>query len=154
LLCRITEDGFIPSGKRQLEKATFLVINQKPTCKECGVSLLVMQALRQFFPNHWRHIVVIAYCRFVFRCLLKSIPFRQSQSYLNKLLGLTDFQRKPAVDVFETYKSRMTIEVLFDGMKNVMEADHTYMQDEQTLQGWMFINHIALQWYRHLYIEF
>jgi transposase len=66
---------------------------------------------------------------------------------------LTNFQRKPAVDVFETYKSRMTIEVLFDGMKNVMEADHTYMQDEQTLQGWMFINHITLQWYQHLYIE-
>jgi len=38
-------------------------------------------------------------------------------------------------------------------MKNVLEADHTYMQDEQTLHGWMFINHITLQWYQHLYIE-
>ncbi len=66
---------------------------------------------------------------------------------------LTNFQRKPAIDVFETYKSRMTIEVLFDGMKNVMDADHTYMQDEQTLHGWMFINHITLQWYQHLYLE-
>jgi len=47
----------------------------------------------------------------------------------------------------------MAIEVMFDGMKNVLEADHTYMQDEQTLQGWMFINHITLQWYQHLYIE-
>lgn len=36
---------------------------------------------------------------------------------------------------------------MFDGMKNVLEADHTYMQNEQTLQGWMFINHITLQWY-------
>jgi hypothetical protein len=26
-------------------------------------------------------------------------------------------------------------------------------QDEQTLQGWMFVNHITLQWYQHLYIE-
>jgi transposase len=51
------------------------------------------------------------------------------------------------------YKSRMTIEVLFDGMKNVLEAGHTCMQNEQTLHGWMFINHITLQWYRHLYIE-
>lgn len=66
---------------------------------------------------------------------------------------ITDFQRKPAVDVYETYKSRMTIELLFDGMKNVMEADHTYMQDEQTLKGWMFVNHLTLQWYQHLYIE-
>jgi len=47
----------------------------------------------------------------------------------------------------------MTIEVLFDGMKNVLEADHTYMQNEQTLQGWMFINHITLQWYQQLYSE-
>ena len=27
------------------------------------------------------------------------------------------------------------------------------MQNEQTLKGWMFINHIALQWYQELYIE-
>lgn len=66
---------------------------------------------------------------------------------------LTNFKKKSAVDVYQTYKSRMTIELLFDGMKNVMEADHTYMQDEQTLHGWMFINHITLQWYQQLYIE-
>ena len=47
----------------------------------------------------------------------------------------------------------MAIEVMFDGMKNVLEADHTYMQDEQTLHGWMFINHITLQWYQQLHIE-
>jgi hypothetical protein len=56
-------------------------------------------------------------------------------------------------EVYQTYKGRMAIEVMFDGMKNVMDADHTYMQDEQTLQGWMFVNHIVLQWYQHLYIE-
>ena len=380
----VTEQGFIPSAKRQLEKASFVLGDNKPRCKEYGVSLLVaqmflkyIQALQQFFPNQWKQILAIAYCRFIYRCPLKNIPFRLTQSYLHELLGsvkyndktsslvlktvggmqeqmlsymksfiakdeyllmdlthvfsnsslmtlsrkgynnqlnfdpqfnllyiystksnmpvyyrilpgnirevkafknclleaglddavivadkgfyskknielllqenlkfilplkrdntildyslldnnsfkeadayfehekriiwyqkylyenlslfvylddtlklkeekdylrridthpeqytlreyhnrrntfgtislLTNFQRKPAVDVFETYKSRMTIEVLFDGMKNVMEADHTYMQDEQTLQGWMFINHITLQWYQHLYIE-
>ena len=56
-------------------------------------------------------------------------------------------------DVYETYKSRMYIETMFDGMKNVLEADHTYMQDQQTLEGWMFINHVCLQWYQELYIE-
>jgi len=56
-------------------------------------------------------------------------------------------------NVYQTYKSRMDIEILFDSMKNVMEADHTYMQNEQTLQGWMFVNHLVLQWYQHLYIE-
>jgi hypothetical protein len=56
-------------------------------------------------------------------------------------------------DAYQTYKSRMLIEIMFDGMKNVLDADHTYMQDEQTLKGWMFINHITLQWYQHLYME-
>jgi hypothetical protein len=27
------------------------------------------------------------------------------------------------------------------------------MQDEQTLHGWMFVNHITLQWYQQLYME-
>ena len=79
--------------------------------------------------------------------------YHNRRNTFGTLALLTNFQRKPAVDVYETYKSRMTIEVLFDGMKNVMEADHTYMQDEQTLKGWMFVNHITLQWYQHLYIE-
>lgn len=58
-----------------------------------------------------------------------------------------------AEQAYQTYKSRMAIEVLFDGMKNVLNADHTYMQDEQTLQGWIFVNHITLQWYQHLYLQ-
>ncbi len=58
-----------------------------------------------------------------------------------------------AENIYLTYKSRMAIEVMFDSMKNVLEADHTYMQNLQTLQGWMFVNHITLQWYQHLYIQ-
>jgi hypothetical protein len=384
LLGRVTPQGFVPSGKRQLEKATFPPKDFKPLCKEYGVSVLVAQsfskyiaALQQAFPQYWKPLLSIAYCRFVYHCPLKNIPFRLSQSYLHDLLGfpkfndktssmilksvggmheqmllymksfiakdeyllmdlthvssnsglitlahkgynnqmnfdpqfnlmyiysaksgmpvfyrllpgnirevkafkntlmeadldkavivadkgfyskkniellqkeqirfilplkrdnvlidysllgdntfkeedsyfehekriiwyqkysyenlslfiylddslkvkeerdyirridthpehyslkeyharrntfgtitlLTDFQRKPADDVYETYKSRMAIEVLFDSMKNVLEADHTYMQDEQTLNGWMFVNHICLQWYQHLYLE-
>jgi len=384
LLGRITEQGLVPSGKRKLELAVDPVINIKPSCKEYGVSLLVVKTfakytsvLQEEFPKHWKSILAIAYCRFVYHCPLKSIPFRLTQSFLQELIGagafnektssivlktiggmpeqmlsymkafikrdeyllmdsthvfsnsslitlarkgynsqmdfdpqfnlfyiysaktqmpvyyrilpgnirevkafknclleaglndavivadkgffskkniellekeqlkyilplkrdntvinyalldnnrfkeealyfehekrfiwyqkyyygelslflfldetlkvkeekdylrriethpesyslveyhqkrntfgtialLTNFQRKQATDVFEMYKSRMTIEVLFDGMKNVLEADHTYMQNEQTLQGWMFINHITLQWYQHLYIE-
>ena len=65
---------------------------------------------------------------------------------------LSPIEDKPDV-IYETYKTRNSIEVMFDSMKNVMEADHTYMQNEQTLQGWMFINHITLQWYQQLYIE-
>jgi len=41
-----------------------------------------------------------------------------------------------------TFKSRMMIENLFDGLKNVLDAGSSSMQDEEALQGWMFINHV------------
>jgi transposase len=79
--------------------------------------------------------------------------YHQRRNAFGTLTLLTALKRKTAQDIYEGYKSCMTIEVLFDGMKNVLEADHTYMQNEQTLQGWMFINHITLQWYQQLYTE-
>lgn len=54
-------------------------------------------------------------------------------------------------EVYTTYKSRNEIEVLYDGLKNILHADRTYMQNEDRLFGWMFINHIALQWYYIIY---
>jgi transposase len=66
---------------------------------------------------------------------------------------LTEKKLFNSEEVYETYKSRMFIETMFDGMKNILEADHTYMQNEQTMEGWMFVNHLCLQWYQELYIE-
>ena len=40
---------------------------------------------------------------------------------------------------------------MFDGIKNVLHADRTYMRNEEALEGWMFINHIAIQWYYIIY---
>ena len=83
-----------------------------------------------------------------------SLPeYHAKKDTFGTLVVLTNLKDKEGIEIYQTYKSRMTIEVLFDGMKNVLDADHTYMQDEQTLQGWMFVNHITLQWYQHLYIE-
>jgi transposase len=33
---------------------------------------------------------------------------------------------------------------MFDLLKNILEADKSYMQNEETLQGWLFVNHLAL----------
>jgi transposase len=54
-------------------------------------------------------------------------------------------------EVYAKYKSRNAIEVMFDGVKTILKADKTYMQKEETLNGWMFVNHIALQWYYIIY---
>jgi transposase len=79
--------------------------------------------------------------------------YHKKKGAFGTLVMLTNLKQQQGVEVYQTYKSRMSIEVMFDGMKNVLDADHTYMQDEQTFQGWMFVNHITLQWYQHLYIE-
>lgn len=52
-----------------------------------------------------------------------------------------------AEDIFSKYKTRGQVETMIDAIKNILEADHTYMQNRQTLEGWMFINLIALKWY-------
>ena len=54
---------------------------------------------------------------------------------------------KNANEVYTDYKSRAQIEEMIDCMKTVVESDKTYMQNEQTLEAWMFINYIALHWY-------
>jgi len=101
ILGRITEQGFIPSGKRKLEEAAEPVINVKPHCREYGVSLLVVntfarytEVLQRTFPKHWKSILAIAYCRFVYHCPLKNIPFRLSQSFLQDLIGLNRSTKK------------------------------------------------------------
>ena len=78
--------------------------------------------------------------------------YQQKKDVFGTIALLTNLQTTDE-DAYQTYKSRMAIEVMFDGMKNILDADHNYMQNEHTLQGWMFVNHITLQWYQHLYIE-
>ena len=36
---------------------------------------------------------------------------------------------------------------MIDTLKNIVEADRTYMQNQSALEGWMFVNMIALKWY-------
>jgi len=40
---------------------------------------------------------------------------------------------------------------MIDTLKDVVEADMSYMQNEFALEGWMFINYIALHWYYRIY---
>lgn len=54
-------------------------------------------------------------------------------------------------DLYEHYKSRVNIEILFDAFKNILDADKTYMRDEESLEGWMFINFLAMRLYYSLY---
>lgn len=64
---------------------------------------------------------------------------------------LTNAPNQTASQLYITYKSRNSIEVMFDGYKNIIKADKTYMQNEDALEGYLFVSHIALQWYYIIY---
>jgi hypothetical protein len=55
--------------------------------------------------------------------------------------------------VYESYKQRNEIEIMFDSYKNYLEADVTYMQDRYVLEGWLFANFIAMIAYYKLYVR-
>ena len=54
-------------------------------------------------------------------------------------------------EIFEGYKQRNEIEIMFDSYKNYLKADATYMQNRYVLEGWLFANFIAMIAYYKLY---
>lgn len=57
---------------------------------------------------------------------------------------------KDAEHVYLDYKTRGDVEQAIDAFKNIIEADHSYMHDEKSLEAWTFICLLALQWYYDL----
>ena len=54
---------------------------------------------------------------------------------------------KPPPEAYADYKTRASVELMIDSLKNVLDADRPYMQNEQALEGWMFVNLLALKWH-------
>jgi hypothetical protein len=78
--------------------------------------------------------------------------FYEKQQHFATLTLLTEPNNtKTAEDIYIEYKSRTNIETMFDALKNTIDADRTYMQNNEALEGWMFVNHIALQLYYTIY---
>jgi hypothetical protein len=76
-----------------------------------------------------------------------SIEQFHDKQYRLGTLAIIENTGKSPCDVFTDYKIRGNIETMIDALKNIVEADRSYMQNEQALEGWMFINLIALKWY-------
>ena len=56
-------------------------------------------------------------------------------------------------ELYKTYKSRSQIEQMFDSFKNLFHSDRSYMQNDEALEGWMFINYIVMHWYYPIYLK-
>ena len=65
-------------------------------------------------------------------------------------LAIMSTSGKDAEHVYLDFKTRGDVEQAIEAFKNVIEADHSYMQDEKSLEAWTFIYMIALQWYYDL----
>ena len=55
------------------------------------------------------------------------------------------------LEIYQTYKQRNEIEVMFDSYKNYLDADVMYMQDRHVMEGWLFANFIAMIAYYKLF---
>ena len=77
--------------------------------------------------------------------------YREHYNRFGTLAILTNKTDLTSQQIYEYYKSRNEIEVMFDEMKTVLKMDTTYMQHPEALEGWMFINFIALTWFYALY---
>lgn len=76
--------------------------------------------------------------------------FFKKQYTLGTIAVITDVD-DDAPRIYELLKCRIEIENLVDTFKNVLNADRTYMRDDYQLEGWMFINFIALVFYYRIY---
>lgn len=77
--------------------------------------------------------------------------FHQRQHRFGTISLINNIVKSPE-NVFVDYKSRAQIETMIDALKNIIDADKSYMQNEQSLEAWMFINYIALHWYYRILI--
>jgi len=69
--------------------------------------------------------------------------FIEKQYRFGSIIIITNID-KSAKDIFEILKSRGQVEQVFDTLKNLLESDASYMQNEQALEAWAFINHISM----------
>jgi hypothetical protein len=53
--------------------------------------------------------------------------------------------------IYEAYKQRNEIEIMFDSYKTFMKADVMYMQNRHVLEGWLFANFLAMLAYYKLF---
>jgi transposase len=83
----------------------------------------------------------------------KMEEYYERQRILGTISVLTDVEEAEPEEIFQLLKSRIDVEQLFDTLKNTLHADRTYMRDDHHLQGWMFVNFVAMLIYYRLYTE-
>ena len=77
--------------------------------------------------------------------------YQLKQNVFGTISMITNLVDTSPQKIYENYKSRMEIETVFDTYKNLIQADRTYMQSNDSINGWLFINHIATMMYYKIF---
>lgn len=76
--------------------------------------------------------------------------FMEKQSSFGTIAFHTNLTDDPK-EIYTLYKTRGEIEQSFDFLKNLLDQDHTYLQDKYAVEAWAFINHISLMLVYEIY---
>jgi hypothetical protein len=86
--------------------------------------------------------------------IIHKMDFQQVDNENKRKQNKKPEKKKPCEQiVYESYKQRNEIEIMFDSYKNYLEADASYMQNWYVLEGWLFANFIAMIAYYKLYVR-
>jgi len=77
--------------------------------------------------------------------------YQQKQIMFGTISMITNCVELTPEQIYLNYKSRMEIETVFDTYKNLLSADRTYMRSDNSLEAWVFINHIAIMMYYRIF---
>ncbi len=76
--------------------------------------------------------------------------FRSIRDRMGTISVITNLKVSGEI-VYDMLKSRTEVEQAYDTFKNTIHADRSYMRDDNQMQGWMFVNFIALILYYRIY---
>jgi transposase len=78
--------------------------------------------------------------------------FRKKLKTFGTLAVITNLNSKVTPEnVFHYWKTRNDIKQVYGTLKNPLDTDTPYLSEEHQLEGWMFVNFLAIMlWYRLL----
>jgi hypothetical protein len=116
----------------------------------------------------WHYTTVVDEQKSVIVFLDEELRNREEKDYLNRIesktvnytvekfhakrhvfgtIAVIENSGKSPGETYVLYKTRGQVETMIDTLKNIVDADRTYMQNQFTLEGWMFVNLIAMKFY-------
>ena len=154
LLGKITEQGFVESQKRVLERNA-KVDEQELIIKEYGLSAFIeeqlsgyIEKIKKHFPSHWQFIVATSYLRLGYQSRIKQYQYHYQRSFLSEKYGKVGLssgvvskklrelgsQRKSIVEFFKEFRQKED-HIVFDGTDLISESGQLRYSDNEQEQA-------------------